>query len=265
MTYVHTLKRIRDDKTNYRRRAALLIGRRSFVTVKVSDQNVAAQVLKPTPTGDIVIASAHSRELAKQGWKGGLNNLPACYLTGMLAAKKALGKGVNSAVLYIGKDHFTSRVAACMKGIIDGGVNMPVSEESLPDQKRISGQHIADYAGALKENQEEYNSRFSAILKNGLHPEDYPSHFEEMKSKLSGKPAEKPAPKKAAEKEEAAPAPKDYEKEAMKRLEEDDAKAQAKEKKALKEKKEGKPKKKEAKAEKGKEKKKAKGGKSKKK
>jgi len=255
LTYVHTLKRIRDDKTNYRRRAALLIGRRSFVTVKVSDQNVAAQVLKPTPTGDIVIASAHSRELAKQGWKGGLNNLPACYLTGMLAAKKALGKGVNSAVLYIGKDHFTSRVAACMKGIIDGGVNMPVSEESLPDQKRISGQHIADYAGALKENQEEYNSRFSAILKNGLHPEDYPSHFEEMKSKLSGKPAEKPAPKKAAEKEEAAPAPKEKKKEAPAK----------EEKKALKEKKEGKPKKKEAKAEKGKEKKKAKGGKSKKK
>ena len=255
MTYVHTLKRIRDDKTNYRRRAALLIGRRSFVTVKVSDQNVAAQVLKPTPTGDIVIASAHSRELAKQGWKGGLNNLPACYLTGILAAKKALDKGVNSAVLYIGKDHFTSRVAACMKGIIDGGVNMPVSEESLPDQKRISGQHIADYAGALKENQEEYNSRFSAILKNGLHPEDYPSHFEEIKSKLSGKPAEKPAPKKAAEKEEEAPAPKEKKKEAPAK----------EEKKAPKEKKEGKPKKKVAKAEKGKEKKKAKGGKSKKK
>lgn len=253
MTYVHTLKRIRDDKTNYRRRAALLIGRRSFVTVKVSDQNVAAQVLKPTPTGDIVIASAHSRELAKQGWKGGLNNLPACYLTGMMAAKKALGKGVNSAVLYIGKDHFTSRVAACMKGILDGGVNMPVSEESLPEQKRISGQHIADYAGALKENQEEYNSRFSAILKNGLHPEDYPSHFEEIKSKLSGKPAEKPAPKKAAEKEEEASAPKEKKKEAPAK----------EEKKAPKEKKE--TKKKEAKAEKGKEKKKAKGGKSKKK
>lgn len=251
MTYVHTLKRIRDDKTNYRKRAAILIGRRSFVTVKVSDQNVAAQVLKPTPTGDLVIASSHSRELVKQGWKGGLNNLPACYLTGMLAAKKALGKGVSSAVLYIGKDHFTSRVAACMKGIVDGGVNMPVSEESLPEQERISGQHIANYAGTLKENQEEYNSRFSAILKNGLKPEDYPSHFQEIKSKLAGKPAEKPAPKK----EEEAPAPKEKKKEA----------AAKEEKKAPKEKKEEKPKKKEAKAAKGKEKKKAKGGKSKKK
>jgi large subunit ribosomal protein L18 len=250
LTYVHTLKRIRDDKTNYRKRAAILIGRHSFVTVKVSDQNVAAQVLKPTPTGDIVIASAHSRELEKQGWKGALNNLPACYLTGMLMAKKALAKGVKNAVLYIGKDRFTSRVAACMKGIVDGGVSMPVSEESLPEQERVSGKHIAEYAAGLKENQEEYNSRFSAILKNGLNPEDYPSHFEEIKSKLAGaKPAEKPAAPKAEE----APAPA--------HKEEKEAPAKE-EKKAPKEKKE--TKKKEAKEEKGK-KKAAKGDKSKKK
>ncbi|HEV8406068.1 MAG TPA: 50S ribosomal protein L18 [Nitrososphaera sp.] len=254
MTYVHTLKRIRENKTNYRKRAAILIGRRSFVTVKVSDQNVLAQVLKPTPTGDIVIASSHSRELAKQGWKGTFNNLPACYLTGMLLGKKALSKGVENAVLYIGKDHFTSRVAACMKGIVDGGISMPVSEESLPGQERITGQHIADYAGILKENQEEYKSRFSAILKNGLSPEDYPSHFQEIKSRLdAGKPAEKPMPK-AAEKEEApTPTHKEKKKEVSAKVA----------KKVPKEKKE--PKKKEAKEEKRKEKKKAKGGKSKKK
>jgi large subunit ribosomal protein L18 len=203
LTYVQTLKRIRSDKTNYRKRAALLIGRHSFVTVKVSDQNVAAQVLKPTPTGDIVIASAHSRELAKQDWKGAFNNLPACYLTGLLMGKKTLEKGVKNAVLYIGKDHFTSRVAACLKGIVDSGVTMPVSEESLPPEERITGRHIAKYASTLKEDQEEYNSRFSAILKNGLKPEDYPTHFEEVRSKISGDgKAAEPKPKKAEEEEE---------------------------------------------------------------
>ena len=191
MTYVHTLKRIREDKTNYRKRSAILIGRQLFVTVKISDQNVAAQVLRPTPTGDIVIVSAHSRELAEHGWKGGFNNLPACYLTGMLLGKKALEKEVSSAVLYIGKNHFTSRVAACMKGIVDSGVRMPFSEESLPDEGRISGHHIADYSNILKENEKEYNSRFSAILKNGLKPEDYPSHFEEIKNRISDRPSEK--------------------------------------------------------------------------
>jgi large subunit ribosomal protein L18 len=197
LTYVRTLKRIREDKTNYRKRSAILIGRHLFVTVRVSDQNVVAQVLKPTSTGDIVIASAHSRELAKRGWKGSFNNLPACYLTGMLLGKKTLEKEINSAVLYIGKSHFTSRVGACTKGIVDAGVSMPVSGESLPDEERISGHHIAEYSRTLKENQEEYNSRFSAILKNGLKPEDYPLHFEEIKSKISGKPAGKAMPKKA--------------------------------------------------------------------
>jgi large subunit ribosomal protein L18 len=197
LTYVRTLKRIREDKTNYRKRSAILIGRHLFITVRVSDQNVVAQVLKPTPTGDIVIASAHSRELAKRGWKGAFNNLPACYLTGMLLGTKALEKQINTAVLYIGKNHFTSRVGACTKGIVDAGVSMPVSGESLPDEERISGHHIAEYSRTLKENQEEYNSRFSAILKNGLKPEDYPLHFEEIKSKISGKPAEKAMPKKA--------------------------------------------------------------------
>ena len=198
MTYVHTLKRIREDKTNYRKRSAILIGRHLFVTVRISDQNVAAQVLRPTPTGDIVIASAHSRELAEHGWKGAFNNLPACYLTGMLLGKKAIQKEINTAVLYIGKNHFTSRVAACTKGIVEAGVSMPVSKESLPDEDRISGHHIAEYSHALKEDDKEYNSRFSAILKNGLKPEDYPSHFEEIKSRISGKPPEKAISKKAA-------------------------------------------------------------------
>jgi large subunit ribosomal protein L18 len=245
LTYVQTLKRIRSDKTNYRKRAALLIGRHSFVTVKVSDQNVAAQVLKPTPTGDIVIASAHSRELAKQDWKGAFNNLPACYLTGLLMGKKTLEKGVKNAVLYIGKDHFTSRVAACLKGIVDSGVTMPVSEESLPPEERITGRHIAKYASTLKEDQEEYNSRFSAILKNGLKPEDYPTHFEEVRSKISGNgKAAEPKPKNAEEEEEEgeekkAEAPATTGKEKKKAT----TSAAKEEKKAPKEKKEKAPKK----------------------
>ena len=197
MTYVHTLKRIREDKTNYRKRSAILIGRHLFVTVRISDQNVSAQLLKPTPTGDVVITSAHSRELAQHGWKGAFNNLPACYLTGMLLGKKGIQKGINAAVLYIGNNHFTSRIAACVKGIVDAGVSMPVSKESLPEGDRISGHHIAEYSYTLKENEEAYNSRFSAILKNGMRPEDYPSHFEEIRSRISDKPAEKTMSKKA--------------------------------------------------------------------
>ena len=205
MTYVRTLKRIRLDKTNYRKRAAVIIGRHSFVTVKVTDQNIAVQMLKPTPTGDLVIASVHSHELTKQqGWKGSSNSLPACYLAGLLLGKKAQAKGTNKGILYIGKDHFTTRVAACVKGIADSGLNIPVGEESFPDGDRISGQHIADYANALKADKDAYNSRFSALLKNGLKPEEYPAHFEEVRFKISGKAAEPKAPKKEKKVEEPA-------------------------------------------------------------
>ncbi len=207
MTFTRTLKRIRKDRTNYRKRAAIIIGRHSFATVRVTDQNVSAQVIKATSTGDLVIASAHSHELAKHGWKGATNNLPACYLTGLLLGKKALEKGTSKAVLYIGKEHFTTRVAACAKGIADSGVNLPISDESVPSEERMSGQHIADYANSLKSDEQEYKTRFSALLKNGLKPEDYPAHFEEVRTKISGKPTEPKAPneKKEGPKKEAKP------------------------------------------------------------
>jgi large subunit ribosomal protein L18 len=187
MTFIHTLKRIKKHKTNYRKRSALLISRRYFITVKVSNQNVAAQVLKSTAIGDIVIASAHSRELKKHGWKGSMNSLPACYLTGLLLGKKCIENRTKNAILYTGKDRFTKRIAACIKGIVSAGVNVPVSDQSLPKESRISGQHIAEYARILKKDQEKYDARFSMLLKEGLKPEDYPSHFEEIKTKVFGK------------------------------------------------------------------------------
>jgi large subunit ribosomal protein L18 len=189
MAYVHTLKRIRQRKTNYRKRSGILIGRRLFIITKISGQNISAQALKPTLTGDIVIASAHSRELIRHGWKGSMNSMPACYLTGLLLGKKSIQKGATNAVLYTGNNPFTTKVAACLKGIVDSGINIPVSKESLPGDDRVSGEHIANYANLLKDNEEKYNSRFSALLKQGLRPEDYPVHFEEIRMKISGKSA----------------------------------------------------------------------------
>jgi large subunit ribosomal protein L18 len=185
MTYNLTLKRTRQRKTNYRKRAALLLSRSYFIVAKISDQNVSCQVLKPTIKGDIVICSAHSRELRKYGWKGSMNSLPACYLTGFLLGKKSIANGTNNAILYTGTDSFTSRVAACLKGILAAGVNVPVSEDNLPTDDRTSGKHIAEYAKILKADEAKYNSMFSMVIKEGLKPEDYPSHFEAIKNKIS--------------------------------------------------------------------------------
>jgi large subunit ribosomal protein L18 len=55
----------------------------------------------------------------------------------------------------------------------------------LPIDDRINGKHIAEYAKILKADEVKYNSIFSMLIKEGLNPEDYPSHFEATKHKIS--------------------------------------------------------------------------------
>jgi len=142
MAYSKILRRLRDEKTNYRRRTALLKSKRDFVTVKISNENIQVQLHKPELLGDKVIASAHSRFLLKKGWKGSRKNIPAAYLTGYFAGKKALAKGGKDAILYRGTDKYTQRMAAALKGVLDAGLQIPASPEAFPVEDRIKGQHL---------------------------------------------------------------------------------------------------------------------------
>ena len=184
MVYTSTFRRIRERKTNYRKREKLLVGKKDFVTVNVSDQNISAQLIRPELLGDKVMASVHSNELLSYGWKGSRKNIPSCYLVGLLLGKKCLQKKISSAILYIGKRHFTTKIAACLKGLSEAGLELPFSESILPSEDRIQGNHIADYAKKLKANDDMYKSRFSSNLGSGLEPEKYPSHFSEVKDKI---------------------------------------------------------------------------------
>lgn len=186
MGYIATLKRIRNGRTNYRKRAALLLSRRRFVTITVSDENVQAQIAYPMSKGDVTITSSHSRELTRFGWNGSLNCLPACYLTGLLLGRKSLRKEVDEAVLYTGKNQFTSRVAACLKGIIDSGMKVPASDSSFPPEERLVGNHIAEYARILRdENKDAYNSRFSRLIANNFDPTQYSSYVHKVKDAIA--------------------------------------------------------------------------------
>jgi len=142
MAYAKILRRIRDSKTNYIRRKSMLIGHRDFVTVQISNENTYVQIHKPELTGDKVISSAHSRFLIKKGWKGSRKNIPAAYLTGYFAGKKALGKGISSAIMYSGTRKYTQRMAAALKGIIDAGLKVPANQETFPPEARLYGEHL---------------------------------------------------------------------------------------------------------------------------
>lgn len=186
MGYIATLKRIRNGRTNYRKRASLLLSRRRFVTITVSDENVQAQIAYPMAKGDVTITSAHSRELTRFGWNGSLNSLPACYLTGLLLGKKSLRENVDEAVLYTGKNPFTSRVAACLKGIIDSGIEVPASDSAFPPEERLVGNHIAEYAKILQDqNKDAYNSRFSRLIANNFDPTQYSIYVQKVKDAIA--------------------------------------------------------------------------------
>ncbi|HEX6379007.1 MAG TPA: 50S ribosomal protein L18 [Nitrososphaeraceae archaeon] len=191
MVYTSTFRRIRERKTNYRKREKLLIGKKDFVTVNVSDQNVSAQLIRPDLLGDTVMASVHSNELLSYGWKGSRKNIPSCYLVGLLLGKKCIQKKITRAILYIGKRHFTTKIAACLKGMSEAGLEMPFSEEILPTEERIQGNHIAEYAKKIKSNDDLYKSRFSSNLGSGLEPEKYPNHFSEVKDRIVNDKSEK--------------------------------------------------------------------------
>ena len=118
------------------------MGKRDFISVSISNENTQVQILKPNVKGDQVLASAHSRFLIEKGWKGSRKNIPAAYLTGYLAGKKAIGKGVKGAILYSGTRTYTQRMAAVLKGVIDAGLEVPANPETFPSEDRINGEHL---------------------------------------------------------------------------------------------------------------------------
>lgn len=143
MAYSKILRRIREEKTNYKKRKTMLMGKREYITVQISNENTQVQIHKPEMTGDKVIASAHSRYLLSKGWKGSRKNIPAAYLTGYLAGKKAIGKGAKNAILYSGTRKYTQRMAAALKGVVDAGVEVPADSETFPPEERINGEHLS--------------------------------------------------------------------------------------------------------------------------
>lgn len=90
----------------------------------------------------------------------------------MLAAHKAKKKGVEKTIVDLGLQppKSGSRLYAAVKGAKDNGLDIPISDEVFPSEDRISGKHIASYAGSGK-------------FKNS--PADIEKSFHDMKTKLS--------------------------------------------------------------------------------
>lgn len=142
-------RRRRQGKTDYRRRLGLLKSRQTRVVVRTTSRNVIVQFVEYDETGDKILAQAQALELSKFEFQGGANT-PSAYLAGFLAATRAKEAGIEGAVFDLGRayPHKGGVVFSALKGIVDGGVEVPHGEDIFPSDERIRGAHINDEKAA---------------------------------------------------------------------------------------------------------------------
>jgi large subunit ribosomal protein L18 len=170
------MRRRREVRTDYHQRLRLLKSGKPRLVARKSNRHVTAQLVLPGPDGDDTLAAAHSSDLEGFGWEAPTGNLPAAYLTGLLAGQRAVEAGFGEAVLDIGLNTATpgSKVFAIQEGAIDAGLEIPHSDDVLADWPRTRGEHIAEYAEQLDEPL--YASEFDATT--------LPEHFDEVRETL---------------------------------------------------------------------------------
>jgi len=184
--YAVPFRRKREDRTDYKRRLALLKSNTPRLVVRKTNQHILAQLVKYGDHGDVVVASAHTKDLKKFGWTTATSNIPSAYLTGLLLGKTSKGK---DAILDLGLQtpNAGSKLYAVLKGAVDGGLKVKHSDKILPAEERVNGTHIAKYAETIKENKEAYEKIFSGYIKSKVDPTKLNEYFEKAKTKILGK------------------------------------------------------------------------------
>ncbi len=175
--------RKRKKATDYRKRLKLLSSGKERLIIRKTSNHIIVQIASFGEKGDNILASASSNQLAKYGWTIGRKNIPAAYLTGLLAGKLAIAKKIKHAILDAGtqKPASNGKIYAALKGAIDAGLEVPASKEIFPSEERISCKHITDYLTSAKSP-----SQFSLYKKNNITPARIAGLFEEVKAKISG-------------------------------------------------------------------------------
>lgn len=145
--YEVPLRRRRESRTNYKKRLALLKSGDYRAIIRISNKHAQVQLAAYNPEGDEMVASAVSDQLEKYGWDENTGNLPAAYLTGLLAGYRAQENGVTSAVPDLGvRDRqYSGRYYAALQGLRDAGLDIDVEDKVLPSDDRVEGLHAAEY------------------------------------------------------------------------------------------------------------------------
>lgn len=192
--YIVKFRRLRERRTNYKLRLAMLKSGKPLFTVRRSLRYIYVSLSIPKIGGDETLLTVSSKILLKYKFYG-LKNISAAYLTGYIAGKLALQKGIKEAIINLGYA-WTNKASipfAAAIGARDAGLDIPLGEDKRVDISRIRGEHIAYYARGLKQqNPELYNQRFSKYIGMKVYPEKLPELFDkvlnEIKKDYGGEP-----------------------------------------------------------------------------
>jgi len=243
-------KRRRQGKTDYYARKRLTVQDKNKyntpkyrLIVRFTNKDIICQIAYSRIEGDVVVASAYAHELPRYGVKHGLTNYAAAYCTGLLLARRHLKKiglhdtykglqdvsgadynvekeGDNPApfraVLDVGlaRTSTGAKVFAAMKGVADGGIDVPHSETRFfgydPEAKtynaeahrgRILGAHVADYMRHLKEEDEDsYKRQFAKLTADGVDADALEGIYKNAHAAIRANPEPLPKKEKKVEK-----------------------------------------------------------------
>lgn len=153
-------RRKREGRTNYKKRLVYLKSDKPRLVVRKTNQHVILQLIRYEPDGDKIIVGVTSGSLKKLGWLFSCKNVPACYLAGYLLGKKAKEAKTHEAILDFGLHTHVlgSKIYAAVKGAVDAGLKIPISDEAVPAKERLDGAHIASHFKSSADKFTKYNA-----------------------------------------------------------------------------------------------------------
>lgn len=239
-------RRRREGKTDYYARKRLVVQDKNKyntpkyrLVVRFTNKDIICQVAYARIEGDHILAAAYAHELPKYGIKVGLTNYAAAYCTGLLIARRLLKRlnldGIYTGTEVVDGDEYNvesvdgepgafrcyldvglartstgARVFGCLKGAVDGGLDMPHSTKRFPGydgesgefnasvhRDHIFGKHVADYMKQLQDDDEDaFKRQFSGYLKAGVNPDKIEDLYKACHAAIRKAPEHETKPKK---------------------------------------------------------------------
>ncbi len=175
-------KRKRLGVTNYKKRLVLLLANKPRLVIRKSLKHINVQIVEYKDKGDIILASANTKELSKYNWKYATKNIPSSYLVGLLIGRRANKKNIKESVLDIGLQRpiKKGKLYAVLKGALDSGLNISHNKNILPEESRIKGEHITNFVKSGKFS----SLQFIKYKKFGLDQMNIMENFNQTKENI---------------------------------------------------------------------------------